>query len=1060
MALRFFSAGAQVLAGQSPVHGFRFKKSGTGNRRCTAWMIFMLCLYAVVGCDSGKPGKTDPALKSEVRSGADGNVKQGTGTDAVQTSGSQAEEQLHGASASEPSGKTLSVADASELINQGQLDEASRILTRLLVMRPDDVQVLFLSARLAAQQGDLEKAISLLDEIPEDHPEAGLPALGQAAEWCFISERYADAEKKYRKLLDASPDFVPAIRQLAFLLNRQGRRQEAAVLIRRLCKLGDVLQDELHSLVALRDAMYDAPNSGDPHNEDPIGPERQVQDANARQYYPIAPYGQARKAFQENDFLKVMELLKPSIDARTAPASMLALFGRAACERQDDQAVDWWRQQSNDGQDEFADYWATIGTLELQKQRYGSAARALAEALRRDGTDMESMSRMRQALGSLGKKEDAQRWFDRWTDSRTVLDTNNLVAATKVPDPAAVEQLAKGLERLDRKLEAVLWRARAATSQEEMPKLNQQHRDLVASDNGFPEMDSLWCGTDFGEYPLPSLQQTDGDSSASQLSAKPPSDRHVLPPVFESVSGKVGLQHTYRVAAEPLEKHYSIHQTLGGGVAVLDYDLDGWPDVYFSQGGAGPPDFRARLANQLFRNQLASLMDVSESCFESLRQYTLGVAVGDWNQDGFPDIAVANIGVCELLTNNGDGTFSRRSLESEANFQRVTSSICIADVTSDGLPDIVQVGYVDDADFLAKSPVDIQGQVSITVSPGNFDGAVDCLFESLGDGDFFLRELTDRTDARTGLGVVVADFDDQPGNELFIGNDSLPNRLWKLGRDPQDNWQQVDLASLMGCAYGFSGGATGAMGIAVGDFDRDAKMDFHITNYENESSNLYLRRGPSFQDRNRQFQLNALSRDLVGFGTQSLDYDNDGDLDLVVANGHLDDAQSIRGGFAQPMQLLCNRGRDFELLGVTDSSGYWNRLHVGRSLAVLDYDRDGLTDVVMTNIEQPSALILNRTQTPNHWLQVELVGTSVDRDAVGSEVQVTGSWGTHHAWNVAGDGYMCSNERCLSFGLGLAEKVGRLVIRWPDGKEQTFNDIAADQRILIIQGDADLYQLE
>ena len=1016
----------------------------TQNAAVLVTMLWMGCLFLTAGC--GSEQVENAALVSGVQAEAVADEKPASDQPQA-TGGGAVPEDL---TRRESEDQELSVAEASQLINQGRLEAASRLLTRLLVIRPNDVQVIFLSARLSAQKGNLPQAISLLGEIPQDHPEAGLPALGQAAEWCFMLERYQEAEENYRKLLAASPDFVPALRQLAFLLNRQGRRQEASALIRRLCELGDVLQDELHSLVALRDAMYHDSEDSSIQNDDPA----------VRYYYPIGPYGQARKAFQEQEFQQVMELLKPSIQKSQAPASMVALFGRAACEQQDDQAVQWWREQGLDGQDEFADYWATLGTLELQNQRYDSAVRALAEALRRDGTDMESMSRMRQALGSLGKTEEAKRWFDRWTDTRAVLDANNLVAATTVPDPMAVEKLGEGLEQMDRKIEAVMWRAVTANSEastEQLSELNQVHQQLVRTQQAFPGLTSLWCGIDFHIYPLPNRPEAGVSGSTQRLSVEPDRESKVVPPAFENVASSVGLSHTYRVAEQPLERHYSIHQTLGGGVAVLDYDLDGWADLYFAQGGCGSPTFRGRLANQLYRNQATDLKDVSEACYASVRQYTLGVAVGDWNQDGFPDLAIANIGTCQLLTNNGDGTFSRRSLETQANFERVASSICIADVTRDGLPDVVQVGYVDDPGFLAKAPLDNQGHVSITVAPGNFDGAVDCLFENLGDGEFSYRELTAVAEARTGLGVVVADFDGQPGNEVFIGNDSLPNRLWKLGRDLQDEWQQTDLASVLGCAYGFSGGATGAMGIAVGDFDHDTKMDFHITNYENESSNLYLRRGDAFQDRNRQYQLDAISRDLVGFGTQAIDYDNDTDLDLVIANGHLDDATSIRGGFAQPLQFLCNRARRFEVLEVSDSTGYWNQLHVGRSLAVLDYDRNGMTDVVMTNIEQPSALILNRTDTSHHWLQVELVGTSVDREAIGAELMVTGSRGTRHAWNVAGDGYLSSNEECVSFGLGSDERVMRLSIRWPDGTEQDFTDLAADQRVLVIQGQADVY---
>ena len=1026
------------------------------HRTARSIVLWIGCLFVTAGCQPDDAKRTEPIAAVEIDARGDRNLDpQGSQNSEMPLAVGGAA--FGGAAASEDvtnrESEDLgeSVAAASELINSGRLDEASTVLTRLLVIRPHDVQVLFLSARLAAQQGDLSRAVGLLGDIPEDHPEAGLPALGQAAEWCFLLKRYEAAETNYRKLLNASPGFVPAIRQLAFLLNRQGRRQEASVLIRQLCELGDVLQDELHSLVALRDAMYHDPNKGS----------SQSTESAARYYFPIGSYGEARKAFQENDFALVMELLRPSIEALIAPAAIVALFGRAACEQQDDRAVAWWGSLPINGQNQFADYWATLGTLALQEQRYDSAVRALAEALKRDGTDLESMSRMRQALGSLGKEAEAGLWFDRWTEMRAVLDANNLVAATEVPDSSAVEKLATGLEQLDRKLEALMWRALSTSSEssgQSLTDLNEQHQQLVRTQQGFPELKSLWCGLDFNTYPLPEMLMESRSASAAIKSAEVVGDSKVVSPVFQNVARLIGLAHTYRVASQPLDRRYSIHQTLGGGIAVLDFDLDGWPDLYFSQGGSGPPNFVGAKANQLYRNQAEELVDVSDACSAAVHQYSIGVAKGDWNQDGFPDLAIANIGACLLLTNNGDGTFSRQSLEMQPNFKRVPASICIADVTGDGMPDVIQVGYVDDSNILAKPPLDEQGNVSITVSPGNFGGAVDCLFENRGDGRFSQHGLTDLADARTGLGIVVADFDGEPGNELLIGNDSLPNRLWKLVETGQNELKKVDLASVLGCAYGFSGGATGAMGIAVGDFDQDAKMDLHVTNYENENSNLYLRRGKAFKDRNRQFGLDQISRDLVGFGTQPIDYDNDRDTDLVVANGHLDNAVSIRGNFAQPVQLLCNQGRRFQLLDVSDQTAYLGTPHVGRSLAILDFDRDGLTDVVMTNIEEPSALLLNRTDTSNHWLRLELVGITSDRDAVGAEVILRGPRQTQHAWNVAGDGYLCSNEGVVSFGLGGDEAVYHLTVLWPDGTQQSFADVAADQRILVIQGQASVYQ--
>ncbi|WP_372895938.1 ASPIC/UnbV domain-containing protein [Stieleria sp.] len=940
---------------------------------------------------------------------------------------------------------------------QARYREAYELLKTLLIVDPEDTEILFRMAMLAAADGDLAAGVELLGEIPVDHPQAGLAAQGQSADWCLLLHRYDEAEQRYRRLLDRMPNAVTALRQLAFLYNRQGRRQEAAELVRRLCLLGNVMQDELHSLISLSDAMYSPPDDQRSATDQPQLP------PGGPQYVPISPYGDARLAFQERRFDDVIELLRPAIERSQAPPAMVALFGRAAGELQSDSMLAWWLTQLPPQITEYADYWATLGMMELMERRYDSAIRVLGEALQRDPTDFASTSRMRQALGSLGKEDEAQRWFDHWTRLRASIDANNQVAMQRPPDPTSVESLANALDDLDRPLEAILWRAivaHGAGDQQRLAELNEQRESLLADGKPFPDRQSRLQGTDLELYPLPDLKQWALDETNETPTAAAAIRNDSVPASFRNFADAMGMRHTYRVADQPQRQRYAIYQTLGGGVAVLDYDLDGWPDLFFAQGAADPPGFASRTGNpsggtSLYRNETTRLVETSALGNALHQSYTLGVTAGDWNQDGLPDLAAAGIGRSVLLINNGDGTFAINPLEKPAGVHRVPASIAIADLSGDRLPDLIEIGYVDDPNMTVKPPVDSEGNVLITVAPNNFAAARDFLFTNQGDGSTGFRPLSDQDDSRTGLGLVIADFDGEPGNEIFIGNDSLPNRLWKLGHqnDP------VDLASILGCGYGFSGGATGAMGIAVGDFDRNHEIDLHVTNYENENANLYLMKHRSFQDRNRQFNLGEASKERVGFGTQAIDYDNDGDEDLVVTNGHLDNAKSIRGGHAQPMQLFANVGSEFRLMDVADPSGFWSKPQFGRALATLDLNRDGQMDFVVTQVERSSALLVNQTDAGQHWMQVALVGTRCERDAIGARVELHTAGQTTVRWMVAGDGYLCRNEQTLHFGLGSNATVDRLRVQWPTGQVQTFENIPADRRVLIVEAEPELFTL-
>ena len=964
------------------------------------------------------------------------------------TSGSVSEDADRGDESTSPLTLEVEIARAKELASQQDFDGAASTLRKVLLVQPDNVQVLFGLASVEAARGNLQQAIDLLGEIPEDHPEAGIPALGQSADWCLQIKRYDEAERRYAKILERVPQAAPARRQLAYLLNRQGRRQEASLHVRELCKLGDIRQDELRSLIILSDAIYDDPSKAE---------EQSVGD---RPYWPIGPGGEARALFGQAKFEEAVRKLHPLVASGDAPPSILALYGRAVAEAQDDERFLWWLSRTDERTRDYADYWAAVGAFESSQRRFTSATRALGEAIDRDPTDYPSMGRLRQCLSTLGDDAMSKRWSDRWLAIRETAKAHSRVAQSNPPSPEAIGELASLLFHLNRPLEAARWKSIEGyyreTPKSEMQQWNAEREHLVASGTGFPTQSDRLCGMDLSNYPLPEF---DSSHVGEPLFSASESDQHIpASGRFQNIAAEIGLDHTYFVASRPQKDRFSIYQMLGGGAAVLDYDLDGACDLYFAQGGADPPLFRGDRTNQLFRNTESVLVDVTRASDTVETQYSIGLTAGDWNQDGFPDLVVANVGTNLLLVNNGDGTFTRQTLSMQANLNRAPASAAMADVTGDAVPDIIQSVYVDDPHIDLKPSIDASQRVLHSLAPGDFDAGSDWLIENDGSGGFNYRPFESQNGAvHPGLGVIVTDLDGNLGNEIFVGNDMYPNQLWV--RDAMSGaWS--DVAAVFGCAYGSTGTATASMGIATGDFDRNGTLDIHVTNFEKQNASLFMGERGAFQDLNVHYQLAGSSYPLVGFGTQAIDYENDGDVDLVVTNGHIDDSIENESPFMQPAQLLCNLGGRFQLAEVEDLSGYWSSDHLGRGLSRLDFNRDGKNDFVITHIGEQSALLLNQTPSEHHWLQIQLVGTKSERDSIGARVRIRFDGNESTDWVVAGDGYLSHNEAVVSFGLGESASVDEIAILWPSGQQQTIGNVPADRRLLIIEGQDQPYAFD
>lgn len=524
----------------------------------------------------------------------------------------------------------------------------------------------------------------------------------------------------------------------------------------------------------------------------------------------------------------------------------------------------------------------------------------------------------------------------------------------------------------------------------------------------------------------------------------------------------------YFAGRETFEDGRKVFEITGGGGGILDYDCDGWPDVFLAQGrdlSSIPSDVRHgdRICRNLRTAGLAShrFHDVSQLAGIYESAFGQGVAIGDVNVDGFDDIYVCNLGANQLWINQGDGAFRDGSRLMPLGDSSWTVSAAIADLNDDGLPERYDANYCTGGNVFSQR-CEIGGRMR-ACGPLNFARAPGRLLTVTATGaliDVTADSLDPAVQTGYALGLAVFRTKGQPQNCIFIGNDQVANHWLSPVEDPSAplGLRLVDQATLNGLAFDGAGYSQACMGIAVGDVDQDGSLDLLVSNYYDESNTFYqqLANG-AFVDRSKPAGLYVPSLKVLGFGAQFIDAQSDGVDDLIVLNGHIDDMTHVGIPFRMKPQFFVGQGQTkFTELNSKSLGGFFDREASGRALSIIDFECDGRQDLIATDLSAPTNLIHNTTPS-GRYLSLQLVGTQSHRDAIGSEVVVTVGEQTWTRQLVGGSGYMASNERLLHFGLGDVLMVDRLEITWPSGRVQSNQNLPTNSTWLAVENDSELF---
>ena len=523
---------------------------------------------------------------------------------------------------------------------------------------------------------------------------------------------------------------------------------------------------------------------------------------------------------------------------------------------------------------------------------------------------------------------------------------------------------------------------------------------------------------------------------------------------FVDVTEKAGINFRHVNGAEG---SYRLPETLGAGGAFFDADNDGFLDIYLVNSGYWDKSPSAKqTTSALYRNNRdGTFTDITTPArVENLGNYGQGAACADYDNDGNVDLYVTNFGANVLYRNNGNGTFTDVTVSAGVGDPGWSSSACFLDYNADGHLDLFVVNYLVYSLDVPYLPCGEDG-IHTYCHPSLFEGAPDRLYHNNGDGTFTDVSQAAGVDAiggmfhGKGLGVVSADFNNDGAPDLYVANDDTRNDFFYNNGD--GTFSEISL--LAGCAYSFNGVAQAGMGVTVGDYNSDSWLDIFVTNLSYETNTLYRNNGDgTFTDVIYEAHLGKESYLYVGFGTGFFDADNDGWLDLFIANGHIidniEDTHDILT-YRQPDQLFRNNG-DGTFQEISErAGGYFQRPTVSRGTLFGDYDNDGDIDLLVTENRGPVTLLRNETTTQNNWITIKTVGMISNRDGIGTRLTMTAGGHTQTQEVNPAASYMSSHDPRCYFGLGTNTTVDRLEVRWQSGVVQVFENLPANREHVI-----------
>jgi hypothetical protein len=538
---------------------------------------------------------------------------------------------------------------------------------------------------------------------------------------------------------------------------------------------------------------------------------------------------------------------------------------------------------------------------------------------------------------------------------------------------------------------------------------------------------------------------TDGSSRQNSKSSKPLA-------YFTDVAKEAGLTMMNVFGGVDTKKY--IIETTGTGVAILDYDNDGWPDIFIVNGTKleGFPAGKAP-TNHLYRNNHdGTFTDVTEKAGLARTGWGQGVCVGDYDNDGWEDLYVTYYGKNVLYRNNGNGTFTDVSDKAgvSGSGKAWGTGCAFVDYDRDGRLDLMVANYVDFDLSSAPAPGDrpscIWKGVPVMCGPQGLPGAKNILYHNRGDGTFedvTTKAHIDQTTGHYAFSVTTVDFDDDGWPDIFVACDSTPSILYHNNRDGTF----TDVAITAGAAFNEDGRAQAGMGSTVADYDGDGKLDIFKTNFSDDTATLYRNNGDgTFDDVTYRAGL-GLNTQFLGWGTMFLDFDNDGWPDLLLVNGHVYpevDSQHLGSNFQEPRILYHNNGDGkFTDISASAGPGITNAIS-SRGLAVGDLWNDGRMSAAVSNMNAPPSLLVNQVRTTNHWVALRTIGTKSNRDGIGARLRVRAGRRTLIDEVRSGSSFDSNNDMRVHFGLGAAAKINWVEVRWPSGLLEKFENVGVD----------------